>query len=67
MLSTSGNKKTDAARLGAKDFAVTKNKDIFTRLAEHFDLILNTVSAVVDYNAFVGLLKPNMASFRISR
>lgn len=57
VLSTSDKKKADAARLGAKDFAVTTNKEIFAKLAGHFDLILNTVSATVDYDAFISLLK----------
>ncbi|RJG03215.1 NAD(P)-dependent alcohol dehydrogenase [Noviherbaspirillum sedimenti] len=57
VLSTSDNKKADAIRLGAKDFAVTKNEETFTRLAGHFDLILNTVSARVNYDAYVSLLK----------
>ena len=57
VLSTSDNKKTDAARLGAKDFAVTRNEDTFVRLAGHFDLILNTVSASVNSDAYISLLK----------
>jgi alcohol dehydrogenase (NADP+) len=57
VFSTSESKKTDAARLGAKDFAVSKNPETFTRLAGQFDLILNTVSATVDYDAYISLLK----------
>jgi alcohol dehydrogenase (NADP+) len=57
VFSTSDNKRADAERLGAKDFAVTKNAATFTRLVSHFDLILNTVSSTVDYDAFVSLLK----------
>lgn len=58
VLSSSDKKKGDAARLGANDYAATSNPETFKRLAGRFDLILNTVSASVDYNAFMGLLKP---------
>ena len=57
MLSTSLNKKADALRLGAKSFAVTKDPEEMARLALNFDFIINTVSAVHDYNALLGLLK----------
>jgi uncharacterized zinc-type alcohol dehydrogenase-like protein len=57
VLSTSDSKKTDALRLGASDFVVTKTPETFTRLAGHFDLILNTVSASVNYDAYISLLK----------
>ena len=57
VFSTSESKKEDALRLGADSFAFSKNADTFTRLAGHFDVILNTVSASVDYNAYLGLLK----------
>jgi alcohol dehydrogenase (NADP+) len=57
VLSTSGGKRADAARLGAVDFGVTTDPQTFRRLAGRFDLILNTVSAVVDYNAYLRLLR----------
>ncbi len=57
VLSTSDSKKADALRLGASDFAVTKDAATFKRLAGHFDLILNTVSANVNYDAYISLLK----------
>jgi uncharacterized zinc-type alcohol dehydrogenase-like protein len=57
VFSTSEGKKEDALRLGADSFVYSKNADTFTRLAGHFDVILNTVSASVDYNAYLGLLK----------
>jgi uncharacterized zinc-type alcohol dehydrogenase-like protein len=56
-LSTTDSKKADALRLGACDFAVTKTPETFTRLAGQFDLILNTVSANVNYDAYTSLLK----------
>ena len=57
VLSTSEAKREDAKRLGATDFAVTKGGDTFTRLAGKFDLIIDTVSAEHDYNAYLGLLR----------
>jgi len=57
MLSTSPSKAKDAARLGAKDFAITKDPDTFTRLANRFDLVIDTVSAPHDYNAYLGLVR----------
>ena len=57
VLSTSVSKRADAARLGAASFADTTDPQTFTRLAARFDLILNTVSAVVNYDAYLALLK----------
>jgi uncharacterized zinc-type alcohol dehydrogenase-like protein len=57
VLSTSAAKADDARRLGATDFAVTKNGDAFKRLAGKLDLIIDTVSAPHDYNAYLGLLR----------
>jgi uncharacterized zinc-type alcohol dehydrogenase-like protein len=59
MLSTSQGKEADARRLGATQFALTSEKGTFRRLASHFDLILDTISAPHDYNAYLGLLKVN--------
>ena len=56
VLSTTDKKKVDANRLGAKEFAVTTDAETFTRLANKFDLILNTVSSDIDYTAYLGLL-----------
>lgn len=57
VLSTSERKRKDAERLGARDFALTSQRDTFTRLQRHFDFILDTVSAPHDYNAYVHLLR----------
>lgn len=57
VFSTSEAKRVDAERLGAKEFAVAANPETFTRLAGKFDLILNTVSASVNYDAYISLLK----------
>jgi uncharacterized zinc-type alcohol dehydrogenase-like protein len=58
MLSTSQRKAEDAKKLGAHDFALTTNKDVFKKLAKHFDLLIDTVSAAHDYNAYLRLLRP---------
>lgn len=57
VLSSSERKRKDAERLGAFDFALTSQRETFTRLQRRFDFILDTVSAPHDYNAYVNLLK----------
>lgn len=56
VLSHSESKEADARRLGAADFVVTKGK-AFESLAGKLDLIVDTVSAQHDYNAYLGLLR----------
>jgi len=58
LLSTSRAKQADAARLGAHAFELSTEEATFKRLAGRFDLIVDTVSAPHDYNAFLRLLKP---------
>ena len=58
MLSTSRSKEADAARLGATSFGLTSDPETFTRLAGKFDLLINTISAQHDYNAYLRLLRP---------
>lgn len=58
MLSTSKAKEADAKRLGAHGFALTSDESTFKKLAGSFDLIVNTISAPHDYNAYLGLLRP---------
>ena len=58
VLSTSEAKALDAKRLGATDFAVTQGGAAFKKLARKFDLIIDTVSAQHDYDAYLGLLRP---------
>ena len=57
VLSHSGKKRRDAKRLGAKDFFNTSDPKTFTRLAQQFDFILDTVSAPHDLDAQLELLK----------
>jgi alcohol dehydrogenase (NADP+) len=56
VLSQSLRKQDDGLRLGANAYYATSDADTFKALAGRFDLIVNTVSAKVDVNAFLGLL-----------
>ncbi len=57
VLSTSASKEKDARRLGAHEFAVTKDPATMARLANHFDLILDTISADHDVASYMNLLR----------
>jgi alcohol dehydrogenase (NADP+) len=56
VLSQSLKKQEDGLRLGAHDYFATSDPDTFARLAGRFDLIVNTVSAPIDANAYLSLL-----------
>ena len=57
VFSHSSAKEADAKRMGAKHFVVTSTPGVLEPLAESFDLILNTVSAELDINDYLKLLK----------
>ncbi|MGO3128218.1 MAG: NAD(P)-dependent alcohol dehydrogenase [Luteimonas sp.] len=57
VLSTSESKRDDALKLGAHDFAATRDANTFKTLAKTFDFIVDSVSAPHDYNAYLSLLK----------
>jgi len=57
VFSHSAAKEADAKRMGAKHFVVTSRPGVLEPLAESFDLILNTVSAELDINDYLKLLK----------
>jgi len=57
VLSQSRKKKDDGKRLGADHFYATSDPETFNQLAGYFDLIINTVSAEIDWNQYFGLLK----------
>lgn len=59
MLSHSPSKEQDAKRLGAARFALTKDAETLKSLANHFDFIIDTVSAPHDYNVYLNLLDTN--------
>ena len=56
VLSQSLRKQEDGHRLGAKHYYATSDPATFEELRNSFDLIVNTVSAVIDVDAFLGLL-----------
>jgi len=57
VLSSSESKGADARKLGAHNFAHTRDASVFQKLAGKLDLIIDTVSAPHDYNAYLGLLR----------
>lgn len=57
ILSTSPSKAKNAECLGAHHFAATSDPQTFSKLAGHFDFILNTIANDHDINAYLGLLK----------
>ncbi|WP_236676224.1 NAD(P)-dependent alcohol dehydrogenase [Chryseolinea lacunae] len=59
MLSTSASKEADAKKLGAHNFALTTDPNKMKSLRNHFDFILNTISAPHEYSAYLNLLKTN--------
>ena len=59
VLSQSLSKRDDGLAMGATDYAATSDPETFARLARSFDLILNTVSAPLDLEAYFGLLALN--------
>ena len=56
MFDLSETKRDDALRLGANDFRAAGNDRTFTDLAGRFDLIVSTVPAAVDLDAWLSLL-----------
>ncbi|PPF15215.1 NAD(P)-dependent alcohol dehydrogenase [Rathayibacter sp. AY1A7] len=59
VLSQTLGKKEDGLRLGADHYYATRDEATFTDLANTFDLIVNTVSAPLDLDAYLGLLRRN--------
>ncbi|MBP1846697.1 putative zinc-type alcohol dehydrogenase-like protein [Rhizobium petrolearium] len=59
VLSQSLSKKEDGLRLGADHYYATSDAETFKALAGTFDLIICTVSAEIDWNAYLNLLKVN--------
>ncbi|EMT50013.1 NADP-dependent alcohol dehydrogenase [Brevibacillus borstelensis AK1] len=56
VLSQTVKKKEDGLRLGADHYYATNDPETFKKLAGSFDLIVNTVSAKIDLNAYLSLL-----------
>ncbi|AZQ37032.1 NAD(P)-dependent alcohol dehydrogenase [Streptomyces cyaneochromogenes] len=57
VLSQSLRKKDDGLKLGADHYYATSDPKTFEELAGTFDLILSTVSAPLDFGAYLSLLK----------
>ena len=57
VLSQSLRKQEDGLRLGADHYYATTDPGTFTKLERHFDLIINTVSADLNWNDYLKLLK----------
>lgn len=57
VLSHSPHKEVDALAMGAHHFVATNDDSVFAAHAKTFDVILNTVSAELDINKYVSLLK----------
>jgi uncharacterized zinc-type alcohol dehydrogenase-like protein len=58
-LSQTLSKQDDGLRLGADHYFATSDAATFTELRNSFDLIINTVSAVIDMDAYLKLLRLN--------
>jgi len=56
VLSRTLSKKDEGLKLGADQYYATKDPDTFKQLAGNFDLIINTVSAAINVDAFLSLL-----------
>ncbi len=56
VLELSESKRADALRLGAHDFGLSNDAGTFTELSGSFDLIISTVPASLDLDAWLGLL-----------
>ena len=56
VLEVAPDKESDARRRGADDFRLTSDPTTFTDFAGTFDLILSTVPANLDYDAFLQML-----------
>lgn len=57
VLSQSLKKKEDGLKMGAKHFYATSDAETFKKLKGSFDLIINTVSAPIDWNQYLSLVK----------
>ncbi len=57
VLSQTLSKQEDGLRFGAKHYYATSQRDTFKQLKNSFDLILNTVSANLDLDRYLSLLR----------
>lgn len=59
LISSSASKEADAKRLGASKFLLSSDKDQMKKYFGYFDVLLNTVSANIDYGTYLNLLGLN--------
>ena len=59
VLSHSANKEADAKKMGADHFILTQDEAVFEKYKNHFDLLINSVSAPMDLNKYANMLKLN--------
>lgn len=57
-LSSSADKAADAKQFGAHEFIDINDRETLRKQRRSLDLVLNTVSAALDYPDFIGLLRP---------
>ena len=57
VMSHSEGKREDALAMGAKSFVVTSDKAELKKLANTFDIIINTVSAEIEIRRYIGTLR----------
>ena len=57
VLSHSASKEADAKKLGAHHFVNTNDEEAVAKVRNHFDFILDTVSAQHDVNMYLGMVK----------
>jgi len=59
VLSTSPSKEADARALGATGFVNTRDAEAVAATAAKFDILLDTISAVHDYNSYLSMVTLN--------
>ena len=59
VLSGSPKKQRDAKRMGATDFVLTSDTGKMETLTNHFDFLIDTVSATHDFDFYLGMLRTN--------
>lgn len=57
VISTSPSKEADARKLGATGFLNIKDADAVKAATAQFDVLLDTISAMHDYNQYLGMVK----------
>lgn len=65
VLSQSLRKKDDGLKLGAHDYRATNDPETFRELAGKFDVIVSTVSAPLDFSAYLSLLRTEGAMVNV--